>query len=309
MGRTEKKRPHSRFRSKKKGRYSFSSTESDESDDGHKQKNRKQGRKFHSSTSSDSSKWSTSSDERDASSKDEYKELKYKKEYYRKNRKCCYRASRSRSRSKERCYGRRYKKSASRERKYTSLKTSSLGEERIFENIKKKNAEFDHSEEKGDFRKVQTLAENEDPIDNCGSNFKVNKAQGKVLVPSSFIGNVTRRIEIRISSKNGKPDEVKDYKGEKKHTDLIGEWKPVEKHSLKALTELCKTLTEKSGEENEKESNYEIANAAKGNLRRHPFQAPLPAQFPAVPMVSFLLCSYRYVQGYLIGQFTSLQTI
>eukprot|EP00794_Sanderia_malayensis_P000297 gene297-923_t len=110
----------------------------------------------------------------------------------------------------------------------------------------------------------------------------------------------SRRIEIKIISdvKQTSLDNRKDSRNDKKSNfDLIGKWEPVEKESLRAFTDLCKTIVEKDKFEKVDNSSTKTKKIVKdeesdeiASKVRHPFQvkpieectfAPITPQNPA----------------------------
>lgn len=105
--------------------------------------------------------------------------------------------------------------------------------------------------------------------------------------------NNSKKIEIKISASAVNKEDDKNKVNQNEKTDLIGKWEPVEKEALKALTELCKTLTEdkENDIEDEKEQN-DSDNTKEADTVRHPFKVkpapPMPPLvMPTIPMVSF----------------------
>ena len=294
MGKS-KKRSHSKIHRKRM--HSYSSTDTEDDCHKHKTKDRKHGRKCSESSSSSSSEWSTSPERSEKSSKTQYKELIYTRTYHKKSRKSYNRKRRARSRSRSYERDRRYRDnkrdrgSFSKERKYghrSSTKSPEKTRERENEDgkdyvSKKTNVEYiKESETVTKIEKVEQKMEMESKQETIKYVTTLNNSGA---APS-------RKIEIKISSKKYGQDENKSDKQEKDKTDLIGKWEPVEKKSLKAFTELCKTLVESTEEKYNKESNEESNKGRSNNIQakeeiaiRHPFLAPPPATSPSIPMV------------------------
>ena len=298
MGKSKKK---SQSKSHKKRRLSYSS-DSNDSYYEHRSKHQKHSRRKYSTSSSSSSEWSTSPERSERSGNDEYRERAYKRTYHKKSRKSYHHKKRRRSRSESsdndrQCWddGNKYTTSSKRKRSYSEGKSS----EREYE---KKRADSDG-------KKTVSLIQYDSELSS--ERYRVSESekveekkendQGTVKYVTTLNSGGTsqsKKIEIKISSKRYGESENRIVKQETGKTDLIGKWEPVEEKSLKAFTELCKTLAENAERENDKDIDQGssiVAETKQEAKIRHPFQAPPPSSLPVVPMVSQACLSLPWV--------------
>jgi len=288
MGKSKKK---SHSKSHKKRRRSNSSTDSNDSYHERKSKHRKYSRRKSSTSSSSSSEWSTSPERSERSRNEEYREKAYKRKYHRKSKKSYHhkkrRHSSSESSDRDRRYrdeGNKHSSSSKHQRSNSEAKSPEREDEKKIPDsdgkktvsLKQHDAEFSSERHRiSEYEIVEQKKENE---------------QGTlkyVTTLNSGGSSQGRKIEIKISSKRYGESENRIVKKETGKTDLIGKWEPVEEKSLKAFTELCKTLAENAKEESDKDvdqGSSKVEEPKEEAKIRHPFQAPPPSSLPVVPM-------------------------
>ena len=293
MAKSKKK---SKSKSYRKRKYSSSSTDSDDRHYEHKSKHRKHGRRQNRRSSSSSSEWSTSPERNERSSNDQYMEISHTKTYHKKSKKSYHNKRRRRSSSDSGERVRRYcddknsrissSKCRTYERRFSELEcTERSKDKKEADSINKEEVSVKYATTEC-IKEKETLSE----IKNVEEKSENQQETIRYVTTLNSSGSAqAKRIEIKISSKNYGQDDSKNERRDRDKTDLIGKWEPVKERSLKAFTELCKTLTENAEEENDQEiekpndSSSEIKQEVKV---RHPFKAPPPVSYPAIPMVS-----------------------
>ena len=155
-----------------------------------------------------------------------------------------------------------------------------------------------NSKESGVVKNEETVKDESKPSEKTSvasqqENAVRNRKDESMLQNNKALVNNSKKIEIKISGSAVKKEDDKNKVNRNEKTDLIGKWEPVEKEALKALTELCKTLTEDKEGDSEDEKVQDGSDSTKEtDAVRHPFKVkpapPMPPLvMPTIPMVSF----------------------
>ena len=188
----------------------------------------------------------------------------------------------------------------SRSRSISKRESSSRRDKR--ENSRSLSQDKENSKESSVAKNEETVKDESKPLEKSSvssqqENAVRNRKDESMLQNSKALVNNSKKIEIKISGSAVKKEDDKNKVNRNEKADLIGKWEPVEKEALKALTELCKTLTEDKEGDSEDEKVQDAPNSTKEtDTVRHPFKVkpapPMPPLvMPTIPMVSFNLLS------------------